>query len=142
MFSSDVPPYIPNIRHRRQVFWQIIFPLLIACLITISIAILAILSVNIAKDTVTRWSMISTIWVILPLLLSGVVLLGILGGMIYGLIRLFGVLPQALQWLQWRFYEIWAISRIISDRVTSPFIQIHSSIAGFKTFWKRIFRRS
>jgi predicted PurR-regulated permease PerM len=79
--------------HRRQVAWQIILPIVLAGLLMIGFAILVGLSTFRGNGDVSRWAAISTIWLVLPVMLAGLLVLVALIGLAYLLGRLAGLIP-------------------------------------------------
>ena len=80
-------------RHRREMMWQIVLPVAFAALLFIALIVL----INIATFTqggdVGRWAAISTMWIVIPVMVAGLILLVILAGLIYLMFRLLGITP-------------------------------------------------
>jgi hypothetical protein len=76
--------------HKREVFWQIIFPIVIGALILLT---LAIGSWFVSYNTTSQAANISVIWLFIPLLFFTLFFTFLLAGLAYGLIRLIGILP-------------------------------------------------
>ena len=87
---------------------------------------------------VARWAAISTIWVIIPVLIGGLIVLALLVALIYGLARLLGALPQYTGIAQ--DYVYIARSYIIRGAgvVSDSIISIDGFITNIKTFFQRI----
>lgn len=69
--------------HRRQVTWQILVPVIVASLLLIGAAVLVSLAAARGPGDVGRWAAISTIWLLIPVLVAGLVLLVILAALAY-----------------------------------------------------------
>ena len=95
------PPPKPMVRnpvtrekHRREVFWQITIPLVIALIIVIALAIL--IPVVGTHDSVSQWADVSLIWLIVPQMFLALITLLILIVLVYVLAGLLKVLPFPL----------------------------------------------
>jgi len=87
---EDHPSYQ---NHRKQIWTQILLPILIAILIFIAFIIFIVSATFRSHGDVSRWAAISTIWLTLPVILASLILLIVLGAMIYLLTRLTGLIP-------------------------------------------------
>lgn len=64
--------------HRKQLFWQILLPILVAAVAVLAIGMLAILTAGNPNSKNATWAMISTIFMVLPWLLFSLVPLALL----------------------------------------------------------------
>ena len=79
--------------HRREVFWQITFPLLLGILLILAaVGVIVYLTVQPVTD-VGRWADVSLIWLILPSLFLALILLVILIGFIVLVSYLLRLIP-------------------------------------------------
>ncbi len=87
---------------------------------------------------VARWAAISTIWIIIPTLIAGLIVLALLLALIYGLARLLGALPYYTGIAQDYIYI--ARTYIIrgADTISNSIISVDGFIANIKTFFQRI----
>ncbi|HEX8991243.1 MAG TPA: hypothetical protein VF784_06160 [Anaerolineales bacterium] len=69
--------------HRRQVTWQILAPVIVASLLLLAAAVLVSLAAAHGGGDIGRWAAISTIWLLIPVLFVGLVLLLILVAIAY-----------------------------------------------------------
>ena len=80
-------------RHRRQLALQIILPVVLFAILIVGL----IMFLNIATfrdgGDVGRWSAISTIWIVIPIMIAGFIFLALLTGIIYLLKRLLQITP-------------------------------------------------
>lgn len=88
-----IPEHYSYLKHRNQQMQQIVLPVLLSALGFVGM--IAWISVATFKQggDVGRWAAISAIWVIIPMLLGGLVVLAILAGLIYLMARALGALP-------------------------------------------------
>ena len=80
--------------HRRQRTTQIILPVVIVTLLLVGMIVLMSFATFKSNGDVSRWAAISTIWIIIPALLAGLILLAILLGLIYLMARALSGLPH------------------------------------------------
>ena len=89
-FPQEHPSYQV---HRRQMWTQILLPLLLTVLLFLAVIILTGIATFRDNGEVGRWAAISTIWLAIPVLFAGLIFLAILAGMIYLLARLISLIP-------------------------------------------------
>lgn len=123
--------------HRKQVFWQIILPVGFSVLACLGLIILISLATFGAAGDVARWAAISTIWIVIPLLFAGLLLLLLLGGLIYLLARLLNILPTYTALVQ--DYTFRGASRLrgISDAAVQPILFLEGLNASIKAIFRR-----
>lgn len=125
--------------HRRQTFWQVLFPVLLAGLVLIAILILLIITTS-ARGNVqdTHWANISLIWLIIPTLASSLIFLMLLAGLIFLLAKLLGVLPKYGALGQYYAARMVDMACSLSAKVSSPILSVNSATAGSKEFINKI----
>lgn len=80
-------------KHRRELAWQIILPVALTSLLIVAlIVVINVATFNQGGD-VGRWAAISTIWIVIPIMLAGLVLLALLVALVYGMKRLLDITP-------------------------------------------------
>ena len=144
MSANLLPPpssmdFDPQVHHRKQTFWQIVFPLALGVLIVLALAVLVILAPSHGGNTsVAYWSHLATVWLILPALLIGLILLILTGGFVYLLNRLLNIVPvyalkaqQAMVWLS-------RMVRYRADQSVQPVLSVQSWWASVRAFWKTL----
>ncbi len=117
------PTHASYLKHRKDVIWKIIFPLVAATLLVIVISVLiGIRAFSGGQNDVGLWAAISTIWIVIPLMVMALVIAGLLFGLVYGLARLLGVTPHYTGLAQ--HYILWfnAQLRIYADKLSDPVI--------------------
>jgi hypothetical protein len=151
---------LTHARHRKEVFWQITFPLIIGALLVVGVVVaLLVMTVNeanlekamplpentsmlgdITADDVAilryqngrtaRLSNVSQMWLLLPALLFTLLTLVVLIGLVYLFTKLLGVLPGYMRIVQ--DYVSLASLRIrhVLDAVLEPILKVKSFIAG------------
>lgn len=123
---------ITQAAHKREVFWQIAFPLIIGVLVILSLAVgTGFLSNNLASQAAN----ISAIWLILPVLIFTFIFLALLAGLTFGLIKLISILPPYAAMVQNFFVLIKVRVRQASDVAAEPVIKVASARAWLRALF-------
>jgi uncharacterized membrane protein len=124
--------------HRKQRNTQIVLPVVLGAIILIGMIVLISLATFRSNGDVGRWAAISTIWIVIPILLAGFILLAVLIGLIYLMARGLGALPHYTGIAQ--DYVYMARGYIIrgADMAARPFIALGGFIENIKAFLERI----
>lgn len=132
------PAHYSYLKHRKQVMQKIILPVVLSALVLVGIVVWVSYATFSQGGDVGRWAAISTIWVIIPMLLGGLVVLAILGGLIYGMAKLLGALPYYTGIAQ--DYVIIARGYIMraADMAVKPILAVNSWLETMKTFFERM----
>ncbi|NPV77225.1 MAG: hypothetical protein HPY59_12740 [Anaerolineae bacterium] len=126
-------------QHKRQATWQIILPLILAAAILLAIGVLASIGTFNEPALGTRWAGISMIILIIPILLGGGIFAVLITVLIYGLAKLYQVVP--IYSLIARSYALKSafFVRQWSDRMVRPFFlpkiiqaSLHSFFSSLK----------
>lgn len=121
-------------RHRHEVLWQITIPILTVSVILLLVSLLA---TTLEAAEAGRWSSISIIWLIIPVMIFALILFVFLAAGIYATVRLIQLLPiysfQALGWLLMFGINI----RRLTDRMVAPILRAHSLSASVKALGRR-----
>jgi len=123
--------------HRREVFWQITFPFILALIILLGLVAGVILAGYQGMEAVSRWADVSLIWLLLPLLIVLLVTLVVLSGVVYLITKLLGVIPGYARIAQDFFLLIQARVKSISDKLVEPILKLHSFKAGVGALRKK-----
>ena len=125
-------------RYRRQRNVQIILPVVLSGLVLTGMIVLISFATFKSGGDVGRWAAISTIWIIIPVLIAGLIVLAVLAGLIYLMARLLGALPHYTGMAQ--DYVNIARGYIVrgADMAVKPFIALEGFIERVKAFFERI----
>ena len=124
--------------HRKQLTTQIILPVIISALALIGMVVLISFATFKSGGDVERWAAISTIWVVIPVLIAGLVILIILIGLIYLMARALGALPHYTGMAQ--HYVYLAKDYIVrgANMAVKPVIALEGFLENVQAFFKRI----
>ena len=132
------PEHYSYLVHRKQRNTQIILPVVLGALLMIGLIVLICLATFKSGGDVGRWAAISTIWIVIPILLAGLITLALLIGCIYLMARALGALPHYTGIAQ--DYVYLARSYIIrgADMAAKPILAINGFIESINAFIGRI----
>jgi hypothetical protein len=120
--------------HTRQVWLQILLPLIVFCLAILVLAVSVSLTGN---DQVTRFSDISLIFLILPTVIVGVVILSLFGLGIFLMARFLKIIPAYTNLVQIYIDRFSKMVTKLSDRSASPIFFVESTAASLKAVFRR-----
>lgn len=113
---------LTHAKHKREVFWQIIIPMLIGVLLLLLVAFLIIFAGQSSSD-LSRWADVSTIWLILPSLFLTFIFLIILSAFVYLITVVLRLTPRYALIVQ-LYFEIGKYKvHYYSNRITEPIIK-------------------
>ncbi len=119
-------------QHRRQLWTQILIPILVVTLILLAVTVITSIATFRGNGEVERWAAISTIWIILPLLSAGLLVLIFFVALIYGLAKLLAILPPYSGQAQKIVWRIEGIVRRFTDGAVKPFLAWEGITAAVK----------
>ena len=132
------PEHYSKQLHRKQRPTQIILPMVISTLLLIGTIVLISLATFRSNGDVDRWAAISTIWIVIPILLAGLIVLAILIGLIYLMARALGALPHYTGIAQDYVYIAQSYITRAADMAVKPMIALEGFIENIKAFFERI----
>ena len=124
--------------HRKQVVTQVFLPIIIAGLLMIGAIVLVSVAAFRNGGDAGRWAAVSTIWIILPIMLAGIIFLALLIGLIYLIARLLGILPVYTGMAQDYVYKARGCIIRAADMVVKPIIGLEVLIENVRAFFGRI----
>jgi uncharacterized membrane protein len=136
--STAAPEHASYRLHRKQRNLQIVLPVVLSAVALVGMIVLVSFATFRGNGDVSRWAAISTIWIVIPVLIAGLITLVILIGLIYMMSRALGALPHYTGMAQ--EYVNLARGYIIrgADMVVKPVIALEGFIERAKAFFERI----
>jgi hypothetical protein len=119
-------------KHRRQLWTQILTPLLIAAAILLAVAALTGVATFRDNGEVERWAAISTIWIVIPVMGAGLLALLIFLGLIYGMARLLTLIPPYTGYAQKIAWRIEGYVKRGTELAVKPVLALEEIIASLK----------
>jgi len=111
--------------------------MLVAVLFIIAVAVLTGLSSFSESGDAPRWAAISTIWLVIPIMVFGIIVLTVLVGLVYLLARTLKVVPLYTSKAQYYVRRITRGARRVSDLATKPVLFLGHLTASIKAIFGR-----
>jgi len=121
----------PTKEHRKQVLWQIWLPLSLGIAMFLC---LAVASVRAGPVTTAKLANLSSIYIIIPNMVIGLIFLTLLGAMIYGIVRLLSMFLIYSRQVQDYFFNAAVFIHLWSDKAVAPIFSIKAGLAGIRAF--------
>ncbi|MCC7118487.1 MAG: hypothetical protein IT310_08190 [Anaerolineales bacterium] len=125
-------------QHRKQVMRKIILPVVIATLLIIGLIVLICLATFNAGGDVGRWAAISTMWILIPVMIAGIIALALLIGVIYLLALALARLPHYTGLAQDYVYIARGYIVRGADALVKPVIGLNAWLENLKEFIGRM----
>jgi hypothetical protein len=142
MQNKDYKPILPrnpitHQRHRREVFWQVTFPILV---ISVILLLLAVMATGLSAEKASTWADISIIWMIIPALIFSLLTMILLAALVYLTIKLLYILPfYFFKGHNWFLLVNVRIGRI-GDNLAEPFLRLRAWKAGAGALGRQVRR--
>ncbi len=124
-------------QHRKQMISQIILPVVIAAILIVGLIVLVNVATFRDNGDVGRWAAISTMWIVIPMMVAGLIFLIILGGIVYLLKYLLNIAPVYTGQAQDFIYKIFAYIKRAADAAAKPVIFIDGIGASIERLFGR-----
>ena len=119
-------------RHRKELAWQIILPMVLTTILFIGMIVLIYFATFRDNGDVGRWAAISTIWIVIPVMVAGLIFFIILGGIVYLLKYLLNIAPTYTGLAQDFVHKIAGYIKRMADAVVKPVIVLDGIGASMK----------
>ena len=121
------PPKMRNpqvkAQHQKEVFWQITLPLVLGVILFLGAS--ALVTVGASID-VSRLADATLVWLIVPWLVVALLVIVVLSGLSYGVIKLIQVLPFAFYRLNTFLRRVHEIVKQAGDKAVEPVMKTAS----------------
>lgn len=107
-------------RHRKELAWQIILPVVLAVIFIVGLIVLVNVATFRDNGDVGRWAAISTIWIVMPVMVAGLIFFIILGGVVYLLKYLLNIAPVYTGQAQDFVHKIAGYIKRMADATVRP----------------------
>lgn len=124
--------------HRSQRVSQIFAPVIIAGLLLIGMIVLISLATSGNAADTTRWAAVAAIWISIPIMIGGLILLALFIALIYLLGRLLGILPRYTGLAQGYVYRARSYVIRAADMIVKPIFGIAGFLERIKAFFGRV----
>ena len=127
--------------HRKQLWTQILLPILIAVLVFVAVIIVTSLAAFRANGDVSRWAAISTVWLVLPVIFVGLVFLILLIAMIYLMARVSSLIPPYSYQAQRIVYRFEGGAKRAAEMVRKPVLALQELAELIKAYIEKVRER-
>ena len=124
-------------KHKRQFWLQIFLPMLVAILLIVAVAVWTGLATFGEGSDSPRWAAISTIWLVIPVMFFGLLVLALLVGLVYLLARGLKVIPPYTAKAQYYVNRGTDVAKQVSEKATQPVLFLQGIAASLKAFFGR-----
>jgi uncharacterized membrane protein len=124
--------------HRKQRNTQIILPIILSVVVLVGLIVLISFATFKQGGDVGRWAAISTIWIVIPILLAGLITLVVLIGRIYLMARALQGLPYYTGIAQDYVYKARGYIIRGADMAVKPILALDGWLESIKAFFGRI----
>ena len=124
--------------HRKQRNTQIILPIILSVVVLVGLIVWISIATFKQGGDVGRWAAISTIWIIIPILVAGLITLLVLIGLIYLMARALQGLPYYTGIAQDYVYKARGYIIRGADMAVKPILALDGWLESIKAFFGRI----
>jgi hypothetical protein len=127
----------PTVRqHKRQLFWQILLPMILVVLFALAVGGLVIAASASGQGQPRLWADVSLIWLLAPMLFLAFGLVIVMFAIVYGMGKLLQITPRYTGKAQGIFAQIPVWAHKIANGVAKPFIWIEQAGAAIRSIFK------
>jgi heme/copper-type cytochrome/quinol oxidase subunit 2 len=119
-------------RHRRELWTKILAPMLVTVALMIAVATLTGIATFRDNGDVARWAAISTIWVVIPIMGAGLLVLIIFIGSLYGMARLLALIPPYTGYAQKLVWRAEGFVKRATDAAVQPIVELGAILATIR----------
>jgi hypothetical protein len=124
-------------RHRKELAWQIVFPVALTTLLLIGLIVLINIATFQQGGDVARWAAISTIWIVIPIMIVLLVITALLGVIVYYLGKLLHITPTYTGLAQDYVHKAAVYIKRGADMAVKPVLLLDGLGASVKRFFGR-----
>ncbi|MBL8091957.1 MAG: hypothetical protein KF758_02905 [Anaerolineales bacterium] len=132
------PEHYSYLKHRKQRVTQIILPVIISTLVFIGFIIWVSFATFNQGGDVGRWAAISTIWIVIPVMVAGLIVLALLIGLIYLMARAISGLPYYTGIAQEYVFIAEGYIKRGANMAVKPIIALNGWLETIKAFFEKV----
>jgi hypothetical protein len=132
------PVHESYLKHRKQLVWQIILPIVLTSLLIVALIVLINIATFRDGGDVARWAAISTIWIVAPLMILMLIFIALLGGLVYLMKRLLNITPTYTGLAQDYVYLAVGYIKRATDALVQPVLQLNGILASLIAFFEKM----
>ncbi len=119
-------------KHRHELWTKILNPMLVAVAVIVAVATLTGIATFRDHGEVARWAAISTIWIVIPIMAAGLLLLLVFIAILYGMARLLALIPTYTRQAQKIVWRIEGAIQRGADMAVKPVLALEGILATIK----------
>jgi hypothetical protein len=131
------PIHDSYLKHRKQVVWQVILPVVLTALLIVALIVLVNVATFNQGGDVARWAAISTIWIVIPIMIGMLLFLALLVGLVYLMKKLLDVTPTYTGMAQDYVHIAEGYVKRAADATVKPVFFLEGIRAGVRAFFGR-----
>ena len=132
------PVHESYLKHRKQVVWQVILPVVLTSLLCVALIVLINVATFNQGGDVARWAAVSTIWIVIPVIFGLVIVFALLAGLVYLMKKLLNVTPTYTGMAQDYVHIGAGYVRRAADAIVKPVLQFNGILASINAFFERM----
>jgi len=132
------PVHESYLKHRKQVVWQVILPVVLTSLLIVALIVLVNIATFNQGGDVARWAAISTMWIVIPIMIGMLIFLAILVGLVYLMKKLLDLTPNYTSLAQDYVYKAEGYIKRMSEALVKPVLQLNGILASLIAFFEKI----
>ena len=132
------PVHESYLKHRKQVVWQIIVPMVLTVMLCIALIVLINIATFNQGGDVARWAAVSTIWIVIPIMFGLLIVLALVGGLVYLMYKLLDITPTYTGMAQDYVHIGAGYVRRALDAIVKPVINLNGIWASINAFFERM----
>jgi len=118
--------------HRRQLWTQILVPLLLTLVALAALGAVVWRASTNGNPDLSRWAAISTIWVVVPFMIAGLIFLALFGSLIYLMMRFIKIIPPYTGKAQKFMWRVEGTVKRGADAAVRPILGLEGVTATIK----------
>lgn len=124
--------------HKNQVAWFILAPVVLAALAAVGLLVLTSVEAGSNQQTVSALSSVTTIFLLIPMCLGGIVNFILIAALVLGVVKLRKVTPKGMRIAQNYVAAAGIYVAIGLEKLARPHINLKSKMAGWAAFWRNL----
>ena len=132
------PAHESYLKHRKQLAWQIILPMVLTVVLCIALIVLINIATFRDNSDVERWAAVSTIWIVIPIMIGLLIFTALLGGLVYLMYKLLNVTPSYTGLAQDYVNKAAVYIKRGADAAVKPIINLNGILASISAFFERM----
>src|SRR5512143_159831 len=132
------PVHESYLKHRKQVVWQVILPVVLTSLLIVALIVLINIATFNQGGDVARWAAISTIWIVIPIMIGLLIFTALLGGLVYLMKKLLNITPTYTGMAQDYVYIAQGYIKRATEAIVQPVLQLNGILASIIAFFERM----